>query len=112
MGDKNAYPTLQKHINTLKPGGTFCEVKLVKGWLITKDKGQEAGKSRFTWSARSDSEIKKQREKLAHFHFNTFQYYKNIFVVLPLPAHSNTCTVLLVPRYFKILFLKLKLWHF
>ena len=59
-GDNIALPTLTKHSDCLKPGGVFKEVKLIEGWIATKNPSGE-----YTWTLRSNAEIKKDHVKYA-----------------------------------------------
>ena len=55
-GDKIALPTKTKNRDCLKPGGVFKEVKLIEGWIATKNPNGNC-----TWTLRSNAEIKKKR---------------------------------------------------
>lgn len=64
-GEPEAFPMLQKVQSILKPDGSFKGVTLLKGWLIVKDDGPDAGENRFTWKMREQRDIKEDRERLA-----------------------------------------------
>ena len=53
-GDNIALPTLTEHRDCLKPGGVFKEVKLIEGWIATKNPN-----GNYTWTLRSNAQIKK-----------------------------------------------------
>ena len=53
-GGNIALPTLTKHRGRLKPGRVFKEVKLIEGWIATKNLN-----GNYTWTLQSNAEIKK-----------------------------------------------------
>ena len=59
-GDDIALPTLTEHRDCLKPRSIFKEVKLIEGWIATKNPN-----GNYTWTLRSNAEIEKHHVKYA-----------------------------------------------
>ena len=59
-GDNIALRTLTKHRDFLKPAGVLKEVKLIEDWIATKSPN-----GNYTWTLRSNAEIKKEHVKYA-----------------------------------------------
>ena len=53
--DNIALSTLIEYRDCLKPDGVFKEVKLIEGWIATKNANGD-----YTWTLRSNAEIKKR----------------------------------------------------
>lgn len=68
-GSATAFARLEKAGDAIKPGGHYRGVKLLKGWLVTKDAGRREAvlrpNSRFTWEMRDEIDVREDHKRLA-----------------------------------------------
>ena len=64
-GDPQFFKRMNDVKPDLQPGGVFKGVELLPGWLILKDDGRDAGKDRFTWQMREESDVIEDHKRFA-----------------------------------------------